>query len=130
MVSGRRGVCITREIRHRVLHKFLVITGGEVVAHVPPAAFLAIGCRVDNDLGNGKQKAKLDRLQELGVKAGALVLPGDIFLPLTELTNTGGTVRERLFGAKNLRAPVHLVLQFFTDGSDALSSVGSAQKLE
>ncbi|CAB4569592.1 unannotated protein [freshwater metagenome] len=110
-------------------HVLLVVALGEVVAHVSTAALLTVARRIDGDLGEVEQEAELDSLEQVGVVTLTLVGHRDVAVALAKLLNRVGHRLERLFGAEHLRVAVHLFLQLFTNGCDALGSAGGTDAL-
>ena len=75
---GRRAAARRRPIRDRVLHEVLVVSVGEVGrARVGAARLLAGEPRLEHARGEVEQIAELDRLGQVAVEDGALVLDDD-----------------------------------------------------
>ena len=94
------------------------------------AALLAVARGDDDDLGDVEQEAELDRLEQIGVVALALVVDVDVLEALAQLLDDTQHVGEGLVGAEHLGVLVHLVLQLLAQHRDPLGAGACPEALD
>ena len=113
-----------------MLHKIHIVTLGEILAVVAAAGFLAVQGPYRHDFRQLQQEAQFHSLQQIKVKAFALVLDGDVLVAFLQLTNDFQGAADGLFGAEHLHVGVHGLLQVCTDSADLLGTFVFTQGIQ